>query len=100
MKLKMALLFLLPIFLTGCTLKKDWTLMLCSELMDDGVQCYENSSVIEGFETMGSCMSTGASYVSSGKAKGFECGKNCELIPEGHDIRVCDTICNEAGCSE
>jgi len=69
-----------------------WTLFVCESLMADGVQCYSNAYVLEGYKSKLECMEKGLELSDD---KGFECGINC--INEGHGT-VCEEICNRSGC--
>ncbi len=72
--------------------REEWTLMVCKEKFDEA-QCDTNSYVIAGFESSKECLLEGASKFAK---EGFECGKNCKENDYG--LKVCEEICNSAGC--
>jgi hypothetical protein len=71
---------------------EDWTLMICKEKLNEA-ECYENSYVIPGFKTSKECLLEGASKFAK---EGCECGKNCR---NKNGLKICNEICNSAGCS-
>jgi len=73
----------------------DWTFMVCETMMGNGVECYDNSYSIPGFKSQKECMLEGARNFSK---EGFECGKGCEESEYG--LKVCDVVCNKAGCTD
>jgi len=72
-----------------------WDLMICEELMSNGVECYSNAEILKGYETQRECMEVGIRLASK---QGYECGKNCKASKDFGGI-VCETICNKAGCN-
>lgn len=76
--------------------KDQWRLMICSSLMENGVECRENSYVLDGYKSQNECMEKG---IELSKGQGFECGKNCKKS-EYSDLAICEVICNKAGCSK
>lgn len=76
--------------------KNTWTLMVCKSLMSNGVECYENSYVLEGYKSQNECMEKGIALASR---EGFECGRNCKPSKD-YGGTVCEVICNRAGCNE
>jgi len=73
------------------SMKPKWTLMVCDEVMDNGVECYS----IYRTQELGSketCMASGRATQKTHPV--FECGKNCK-----HDgnFWLCDEICNQNG---
>lgn len=98
--LKLALLLLLTylvfIFVKKIFTKDSWDLMVCKTIMEDGVQCYDNSYVLKGYKTQVECMEKG---IELAKREGFECGKNCR---ENKNLggTICDIVCNKAGCQK
>ena len=72
-----------------------WTLMVCKTLMDNGVECFDNSYEIPGFASAKECLLEGATKFSK---EGFECGRNCRQSE--YSVKVCSEICNKAGCRE
>lgn len=76
--------------------KDSWRLMVCSSLMENGIECRENSYILDGYKSQNECMEKGIAVASR---QGFECGKNCKKS-EYSDLAVCEEICNKAGCSK
>lgn len=73
------------------SMKPKWTLMVCDEVMDNGVECYS----IFRTQELGSkkaCMVSGRA--TQGTNPVFECGKNCKY--DGN-FWLCDEICNING---
>lgn len=94
MKKALCVLGLLAIFFSGCG-RDNWTLMVCSSLMENGIECRENSYVLDGYKTKNECMEKGLEVA---KKDGFECGRNCKIKDSG--MRVCGPICNRGGCQD
>lgn len=71
-----------------------WTLMVCETRMENGVDCFENSYEIPGFNSAKECLLEGTSRFSR---EGFECGKDCR---KDGSLNICQEVCNARGCSE
>lgn len=90
------------IYLAKNIIKTDkWDLMICKTLMEDGVQCYDNSYVLKDYKTQTECMEKG---IELAKNEGFECGKNCHESSicglETGCILECEIVCNKRGCKD
>ncbi len=71
-----------------------WTLMVCDELMSNGLECSTNSYINENaYRNKQSCIQEGNAFLSMGSS-GFECGRGCK-----HDgiFMVCKEVCNRLG---
>ena len=70
-----------------------WTLMMCSEVMDNGLDCQTNGTVYkDAYTSKDTCLSVG--YSNLGIYPSFECGRNCKY--DGN-FWVCPEICNKNG---
>jgi hypothetical protein len=76
-------------------LSPKWTLMICEEVMDNGVECYSFASIQKDqFATKEMCLEIGTTVTKDTQYPVFECGRKCK-----HDgvFMVCDEICNMYG---
>ena len=89
------IIVVIALIIKGVFFKDNWRLMVCSSLMENGIECKENSYVLDGYKSQNECMEKGISLAND---QGFECGKNCKKS-EYSDIALCEIICNKAGCS-
>jgi len=72
-----------------------WTLMICDEVMENGLECYSFASIHENdFGTKEMCLEIGTSLTKNNAYPVFECGRKCK-----HDgiFMVCDEICDKLG---
>ena len=69
----------------------DWTLIVCKQKLNEA-ECLEDSYVIHGYDSAKECLLDGTSRFQK---EGFECGKDCK---EESRLRICQEICNSAGC--
>ena len=68
-----------------------WTLMICDEVMENGLECGSFQSVHkDSFSSKENCMASGYAIKNSV----FECGRNCK-----HDgvFMLCKEICDMKG---
>ncbi len=89
------ILFILALFIIGFLIYKfslgTWTLMVCDEAMDNGVECYSISSTQE-LGSKEACMASGRALQQSYPV--FECGRACDY--DGN-FWICKEICNMNG---
>jgi len=72
-----------------------WTLMLCEETLDNGVEC-SSIARTEEYSSKEACMTSGKVLLNTYPA--FECGRNCKY--DGN-FWLCKEICNKNGfCSK
>jgi len=88
------LLLVSSLILSGCTLGTTYTLFVCDEVMENGVECYSNTIVLnDAFPNIESCIEFGKEHHPGNI---FECGKNCNYNDE-FDTHVCKEICTMKG---
>jgi hypothetical protein len=87
---------LLILFIALCALalyflsQKNWSLMVCSSLLDNGIDCKSNAYVKKNqYFTLEKCLAAGR---EEGKI-GFECGNGCKNV----GALVCKELCNSRG---
>ena len=84
------LIFVLP-SLSGGSIATKWTLMVCDEVMPNGLECYSVRRTQELWSKE-ACFVSGRATQNSNPV--FECGKSCKY--DGN-FWVCEEICNIRG---
>ena len=87
----------IPFFITGCSFREDWTLMVCKNTLSGskGMECRDVGYVLNGYKTEAECMEKG---IQLAKNIGFECGKNCKELEYVDNSYSCEVVCNKGGC--
>lgn len=88
-----AIIFLAIVFYKKYQSNNSWTLLVCKNMMSNGIECNDISYEIPRFKTEKDCLLEGADKFSK---EGFECGKGCK---KESGLNVCSVICNKLGCN-
>lgn len=85
------------IYIAYIVFSPKWTLMICDQVMGNGLDCESNSSIMEDrFQDLSTCLQSGNLFLNS--APSFECGYKCH---HQSIFMVCKTVCNRYGvCSD